>query len=157
MADSIDNQKVAYPLPSFNYRVEIDKETVSFSEVSGLTIKIDTTTYKESSTNEGAAGPRVFNIPAQGTPATITLKKGVVRKTSIATLYKWISDVKAGVAVKKDVVVRLCDENGTPVISWTAPNAFPTQLDGPSFSATSNDAAIETLTLMADGVQIAES
>jgi len=157
MADTIDQMKEAYPLSAFNYQVLFGAVPVSFSEVSGLTIKIDTTTYKESQTNEKLAGPRVFHMPAQGSPATITLKKGLVRKTSVRELYTWIHSVKAGVVDKKDVTVRLCDESGAAVISWVAKNAFPTQLDAPSFSATSNDAAIESFTLMADGIEVQEA
>jgi len=52
--------------------------------------------------------------------------------------------------------VRLLDESGDPVISWKVINAFPTKLDAPTFDANSNDAAIESMELMADGVFIEE-
>jgi len=58
---------------------------------------------------------------------------------------------------KKDIYVRLCDEKGSAVISWKVINAFPTKLDAPTFDAKSNDAAIESFTLMADGVVIEEA
>ena len=47
MATTTDDIKAAYPLPVYNYRVEIGSDAVSFSEVSGLSISYDTTTYKE--------------------------------------------------------------------------------------------------------------
>ena len=43
------------------------------------------------------------------------------------------------------------------VIRWKLINAFHTKLDAPSFNATSNDVAVESLELMADGVTITES
>lgn len=48
MALSKDDVKTAYPLPVYNYKVEIGSDTVAFSEVSGLNVSYETTTYKES-------------------------------------------------------------------------------------------------------------
>ena len=84
-------------------------------------------------------------------------KKGVVRKASIAALYDWINSTQINQIDKKDVYVRLCDEKGDAVISWKVLNAFPTKLDAPSFTATSNDVAIETMELMADFILIEEA
>ena len=157
MALNIDAIKAEYPLPSYNYRVEIDGEAVAFSEVSGLNIAYEVTTYKESPTASGAPGPRVMYMPGQATMTSLTLKKGVVRAASIKALYGWIKTVQINQVVKKDIYIRLCDEKGEAVISWKVGNAFPTKLDAPQFSATSNDAAIETMELKADYVTIEES
>ena len=157
MSKSSAAVKLTYPLPVYNYKVEIGGVSVAFTEVSGLTIEFDTTTYNESLTVSGISGSRVLHMPAQRKPVTVTLKKGVVVATSIATLYKWISQVTINQVEKKDIYVRLCDETGTAVISWKVINAFPTKLDAPTFDAKSNDAAIESLTLMADGIVIEEA
>ena len=157
MALSTKEIKTTYPLPVYNYRVEIGSDAVAFSEVSGLSIGYETTTYKESPVESGARGPRVMHMPAQATARNITLKKGIVRGSSVATLFGWISSIKVNQIEKKDVFVRLCDENGNPVISWKVANAFPTKLDAPSFSANSNDAAIESMELRADAIFIEES
>jgi phage tail-like protein len=158
MALTKDQIKNTYPLPVYNYRVEIGGEAVSFSEVSGLSIGFETTTYKESQTESGLAGPRVMNMPAQATSTTISLKKGVVRGgVSVGALYKWINSVQINQIEKKDIYIRLCDETGAPVISWKLINAFPTKLDAPTFDANSNDVAIESMELMGDGVTIEEA
>lgn len=157
MALSKDEIKAAYPLPVYNYRVEIGSDAVAFSEVSGLNIVIETTTYKESPTESGAPGPRVMHMPAQGTPANVTLKKGVVRNSSVSTLFNWINATQINQIEKKDIFVRLCDEKGDAVISWKVINAFPTKLDAPTFDANSNDVAIESMELMGDGVLVEEA
>ena len=149
--------KAAYPLPVYNYKVEIGSDAVAFSEVSGLSITYETTTYKESPVESGSPGPRVMNMPAQGTPANITLNKGLVRGSSIATLFSWINSIQTNQVEKKDIYIRLCDENGDAVISWKVTNAFPTTLSAPSFTADSNDVAIETMELMGDGIFIEEA
>lgn len=157
MALNTDDIKKSYPLPVYNYKVEIGGVAIAFTEVSGLTIEYETTTYVESQTASGVAGTRTLYMPAQLKPVTITLKKGVIRVTSVATLYKWISSITLNQIEKKDIYVRLCDEKGEAVISWKVINAFPTKLEAPSFEAKSNDAAIESMTLMADGLVIEEA
>ncbi|MEZ4731482.1 MAG: phage tail protein [Caldilineaceae bacterium] len=157
MALTTEQIKNAYPLPVYNYRVEIGSNTVAFAEVSGLSISYETTTYKESPTASGAPGPRVMHMPAQGTPAKVTLKKGIVRTSSVATLFRWINSIQINQIEKQDIHVRLCDEKGAAVISWRVTNAFPTKLDAPTFDAKSNDAAIESMELMGDGIFIEEA
>ncbi|HNC25191.1 MAG TPA: phage tail protein [Opitutaceae bacterium] len=146
--------RAQYPLPVYNYKVEIDGQTVGFSEVSGLSIARDTTTYVESAVANGASGPRRLHMPAQEKPANITLKKGVVPSLSLPVFFNWINSIQLNRVDKKDIYVRLCDENGNAVISWKVANAFPTKLDAPSFSASSNDVAIESMELMADSVRV---
>ena len=152
MALSKDDIKQAYPLPVYNYRVEIGDQAVAFSEVSGLSISHETTTYKESPTESGSPGPRVMHMPGQGTPANITLNKGIVRGESVQTLYGWINSIQINQVDKRDIIIRLCDEAGDAVISWKVINAFPTKLDAPTFDANSDDVAIETMELMGDGI-----
>jgi phage tail-like protein len=98
-----------------------------------------------------------MHMPAQAPAATLTLKKGVVRGTSVAALYGWISGIQTNQVEKKDIFIRLCDENGDPVISWKVTNAFPTKLEAPTFDANSNDAAVESMELTADGISIEEA
>ncbi len=157
MALTKDEIKAAYPLPVYNYKVEIAGTAVAFSEVSGLGISYDVSTYKESPVESGAPGPRVMRMPAQQTDVKITLKKGVVRGTSVATFFKWINATQINQNDKKDIYVRLCDEKGDAVISWKVINAFPTKLTAPTFDAKSNDAAIESMELVGDGIAIEES
>jgi phage tail-like protein len=146
-----------YPLPIYNYRVEISGDAVAFSEVSGLSIGYETSTYKESPTAGGAPGPRVMIVPGQRNAAQLTLKKGIVRGASMKQLYGWIKTITINQVEKKDIFIRLCDEKGAAVISWKVVNAFPTKLDAPTFDAKSNDAAIESMELSADFVSLEES
>lgn len=157
MALTKDEIKTTYPLPVYNYKVEIDGTFVAFSEVSGLNVGYETATYKESPIEGGAPGPRTMRMPMQPTAATVSLKKGLVKGVSVPALYAWISATQINQNDKKDIVVRLCDETGAAVISWKVQNAFPTKLEAPSFTAESNDVAIESMELMADGILMEES
>ena len=155
MALTKDQIKATYPLPVYNYRVEIDGKTVSFSEVSGLSVGYETSTYVESPVS--GIGPRRMVMPGQRKTATVTLKKGVVSGVSVPTLFAWINSIELNRVDKKDVYVRLCDETGAAVVSWKVINAFPTKLDAPSFTASSNDVAVESMELMADGITVEQA
>ena len=154
MALTKEQIKTTYPLPVYNYRVEINGATVGFSEVSGLSVAYETTSYAESPVASGSPGPRWMHMPAQAKVVNITLKKGVVPGVSIQTLYDWIHSIQMNRIDKKDIYVRLCDEEGNAVISWKVINAFPTKLDAPTFTASSNDAAVESMELTADSILI---
>ncbi len=155
MAMTKDQIKTSYPLPVYNFRVEIDGSTVGFSEVSGLNIAYETITYTESATS--GPGPRILDIQGKPKHTSLTMKKGVVTGVTVATLYNWINGIALNRVVKKDIVIRLCDETGAAVVSWKVVNAFPTQLDAPSFTASSNDVAVESMQLTADAIFIEQA
>lgn len=157
MAVSIEDIKTQYPLPVYNYRVDIGSDAVAFSEVSGLSISYETSTYKESPVESGKPGPRVMIMPSQSQPPTISLKKGLVPAVSVKVLYDWIKGIQTNQIEKKDISVSLCNEKGEPVVTWKVSNAFPTKLEAPTFDSNSNDVAIESMELMADGISIAEA
>jgi phage tail-like protein len=132
-----------YPLPVFNYRVTIGSDTLSFSEVSGLTMEYEKVVYKNGLSFR--SGPDI--IRSQPKEVSITLKRGVVAKRN--ELFNWLSDPE-----EKDVSIDLCDESGTPVVRWKATRAMPVKMDAPSFSASGTDIAVETIELIAHRLTI---
>lgn len=155
MALTADQIKSTYPLPVYNYRVEIDGVPVAFSEVSGLSATYDTHLHAESSLD--GRGPVWMYMPAQSKPVSMTLKKGVVTGDSVKVLFGWINGIQLNRVQKKDIHVRLCDENGSAVVSWLVRNAFPIRLDAPTFAASANEVAIEGMELMADAVVVQQA
>lgn len=145
--------KASYPLPVYNYRVTIDSETLGFSEVSGLGVRYDPVTYKHGLSF--LLGAKI--IPGMRQAITITLKKGVIQGGRF--LSDWFKDAYANPfrAAKKDIVIDLCDETGTPVVRWHVKGALPVKLDAPAFDAESNSVAIETMELIAHDLLIDDS
>jgi phage tail-like protein len=156
MALTKDQIRKDYPLPIYNYKVDIGSTTVAFSEVSGLDISFETITYNETQTASGIAGPNTMYMPSWQKPINITLKKGVVKAVSIPVLYEWIKSTELNRIEKKDITVHLCDEKGESVIRWKVIDAFPTRLSAPDFNAGGNEAAIETMELMASDLVMSE-
>ncbi|MBE7170249.1 MAG: phage tail protein [Williamsia sp.] len=156
MALTKDQIKADYPLPAYNYKVDIDSTTVAFSEVSGLEMSMDPIHYSESQTAPGKAGPNTMHMPGAPKPLTITMKKGYVKAKSMPVLNNWITSIQLNRVDKKDITVHLCDENGDSIVRWKVIDAFPTKLTAPSFSATSTEVAIETIELTASSLEMSE-
>ena len=155
MAVTKEQIKTDYPLPVYNYRVEIDGEAIGFSEVSGMELSFESITYKESQVNS-QVGPNIMYMPGQIQPPNISLKKGFVTGKSVPVLYNWINSIELNRIDKKDIVVHLLDETGAPVVSWIVNNCFPTKLSAPTFDANSSEVAVESMELMADSVTMSE-
>ncbi len=143
MALTKENIRDTYPLPVYNYKVVVDTETLSFSEVSGLSVSYEKVVYKHGLSY--LTGP-VF-IRAQQAQINVTLKRGVASKRT--QLYDWF----AAKAVK-DVYVELCDEKGNAVVRWKVSKALPFKMDSPTFTADGTTVAIESIELVAHEISI---
>jgi len=77
----------------------------------------------------------------------VTLKRGVVQGQN--DLYQWSRSGEP-----RPVHISLCDERGNPVLTWHLARALLVKIEAPSLQAGSNDAAIESLELMAAGITI---
>jgi phage tail-like protein len=139
MAESAAHQRTTYPLASYNFRVTVGEAAMSFTEVSGLAREFQTLTYRHGlSAWEGESIVKFYvekYVP-------ITLKKGVMAGT--ASVVAWLESFD-----QKPVSVSLCDETGAAVVTWHIKKALVVKLEMPALVASSNEAAIETLTLMA--------
>ena len=148
MTLTVDNIRKTFPLPTYNYKVRFGPDSYAFSQASGLNLQYDTITYRHGlSWFEGET-----QMPGRQQALNITLERGVVSSGSV--LLEWIQSVRLGSVTKQDVIIDLCDENGTPTVSWTVQNAFPTQLEAPTLSASGNEVAIERLQLMGNGLLV---
>jgi len=146
MATTTEQIENTYPIPTYRYRVTVGEEEMAFNGVSGLELGFETIEYKD-----GMGG--VYRMPGQLQPLNISLKRGVVVGRS--QLYDWISSTSLNQVEKKDISISLTNESGSELlVTWNIVNAFPTKLSAPNFDATSNEVAIEDLSLLADKMTI---
>jgi phage tail-like protein len=155
MAQDKSQIQSTYPLPVYNYRVTVLKAgeslVLSFAEISGLNIEYEPVTYKHGLSF--LMGDKI--IPGMRQPTRLTMKRGVVKNNDF--LSGWLNHTytdPAFTGAKRDILIDLCDEVGGPVIRWTVQSALPLKLDAPAFNANSNEVAIETLELIAHGLQV---
>lgn len=128
------------PYRGYNFLVEIDGITrAGFQECSGLDASTDVVEYRE-----GADPAHKRKLTGLNTFSNITLKWGI---TDSDELWKWRQTVIDGRAERKNGSIILMDEAGNEKVRWNFHNAWPTKWTGPSFNATDNGVAVETLEL----------
>jgi phage tail-like protein len=136
------------PYRSFNFRVDIDNTTVaSFSECSGLSTDGDSVDYREGTdiplTVRKLMGLRKYS--------NITLKRGYTQNTE---LWQWYRNIVNGVADRRSGAVVLMDEERNEVLRWNFENAWINKIEAPSFNASGNEVAIETVELIHEGLML---
>ncbi|NJN17074.1 MAG: phage tail protein [Oscillochloris sp.] len=150
MASDKATIKQTYPLPLYNYRVTVGAETIGFAEVSGLSLAYEEVIYKHGLSF--VMGAKI--IPGMRQPIKLTMKRGIIKGKDL--LSRWVRDAYADPfkTATQDILVDLCDETGAPVVRWKVLGALPTKIDAPTFDANSNEVAVETIELVAHGLQI---
>ena len=144
MADSAADQRARYPLAVYNFRVAVGDVIMAFTEVSGLAREHETKTYRHGlSYWEGESITKLTFDKF----APLTLKRGVVRGAK--ALYDWLESTEV-----RNMTLSLCDDGGNASVTWHVKKALATKLEAPTLQASSNDAAVETLTLMVSGISV---
>jgi phage tail-like protein len=146
MSDSKAAQKASYPLPVYNFRVTVDADSASFTDVSGLSVEYETVNYRHGFSQW--QGEDVTRFLKRG-HSTITMKKGTVPGNTF--LADWLT---ADPPAARAIAISLCDEAGAPVVVWHVKEAIPVKLGSPGFDVTSNQVAVETLELLASGISV---
>lgn len=137
------------PYRDFNFLVEIDGITqAGFQEVGGLDVSTDPIEYRE-----GGDPMHVRKLPGMNKYSAITLKRGI---TDSDELWQWYSTVVEGKHQRKNGSIILLDETGKEKIRWNFINAWPSKWTGPSFNATSNQVAVESLEITPEEVKKAK-
>ncbi|WP_317932317.1 phage tail protein [Halioxenophilus sp. WMMB6] len=138
----------AYPMPVFHFVCDWGGERVGFSEISGLTQEVQAIEYREGASPEYSP----IKMPGLRKYSNITLKRGVVKKDN--EFFSWLSTVKLNQIERRDIVIKLLDEEHAPVMVWKVVNAFPVKVEGPQLKATGNEVAIEAIELAHEGLQV---
>ncbi|MCG1040908.1 MULTISPECIES: phage tail protein [Burkholderiaceae] len=146
MASTAAGIATTYPIPTYRFKVVVGSEEMACSAVSGLELGVETIEYKDGT---GA----VRRMPGQRQALHITLRRGVVKGKS--QLYDWINSISLNQVEKKDMSISLTSEAGDALlVTWNVTDAFPTKLSAPHFDASSNEVAIEEVSLTADRLTV---
>jgi phage tail-like protein len=137
------------PFRSFNFAVEIDGiARAGFREASGLDASQDPIEYRE-----GTEGLTSRKLPGLNKFSNITLKWGM---TDDHELWDWRKRAMTGKIERKNGSIVLLDDTGAEKMRWNFREAWPTKWTGPSFNATGNEVAIETLEIAHEGLELQE-
>jgi len=134
------------PYRVYNFLVEIDGiARAGFRECSGLDSSQDPIDYRE------GTDPRIARkLPGLVKHSNITLKWGV---TDDASLWDWRKKVMDGKIERKNGSIVLLNDTGEEAVRWNFREAWPSKWTGPTFNATGNEVAIETLEIVHEGLE----
>ena len=134
------------PYRGYNFRLEIDGITrAGFREASGLDSTQDPIQYRE-----GTDRPLTQRkMPGLNTYSNISLKWGI---SDDAEFWAWRLKSMQGQVERKNGSIVLMDDTGEAKMRWNFVNGWPTKWTGPSFNATGNDVAIESIDIAHEGL-----
>jgi phage tail-like protein len=133
------------PYRGYNFLVEIDGVTRGgFRECSGLDTSQDPIDYRE-----GTDSLTTRRLPGLVKYSNITLKWGI---TDDSELWDWRQSAMDGKVERKNGSIVLLDDTGAEALRWNFREGWPTKWTGPTFNATGNEVAIETLEIVHEGV-----
>ena len=133
------------PFRGYKFKIEVDGITrAGFREASGLDAAQDPVEYRE------GTGKVTARKPGPRRHAMISLKRGV---TNDAKLWAWRKKSIDGTVERKNGSIVLCDDTGKEKARWNFADGWPTKWTGPTFNATGNEVAIETLEIAHEGIK----
>ncbi len=135
------------PFAGFNFLVEVDGITrAAFSECSGLSTDTDPIEYRD-----GSEDITVRKIPGLKKFANLSLKRGMTKDLEI---WNWRKTVLDGATERKSGSIVLLNEAREPALRWNFREGWPTKWEGPTLNATGNEAAVETLEIAHEGLEL---
>ncbi len=137
-----------YPVTAFHFQVEWGGTRIGFTEVSGLTVEVQSIDYRDGSSPEY----QVTKMPGIPQYSTITLKRGMFVGDN--EFFQWLNTVKLNQIERRDLTISLLNEEHAPVTVWKVKNAWPSKVEGPSLNSTGNEVAVETIELTHEGLTV---
>ena len=136
------------PYRAFNFQLVIDGVPKGgFSEASGLTADGDPADYREGTDRQA----NVRKLVGLRKYSNITLKRGY---TQDKALWRWYVNIMNGIPDRRNVTIVLMNEQRQPVLRWHAENAWVNKVEGPSFKASGNEVAMESVDLVHEGLTL---
>lgn len=148
-----ETQDSNWPLPKFHFEVDItDVGTkLPFQEVSGLDIETQIIEYRAGNSPTFST----IKMPGIAKSGNVTLKKGIFAKDN--KFFEWQQNIKMNTIKRSTVTIKLLDESGSPTMTWTLTNAWPTKITGTDLKSDGNEVAVESLELAHEGITIANA
>ena len=143
----------AWPLPKFHFNVKWGSEDMvtAFQEISGLETETQPIEYR-------AGDSKVFSpvkMPGLAKFTNVVMKKGVFKSDN--KFWAWYDKIKMNTIKRESITINLLDESGSPTMSWTLLNAWPTKITGTDLKSDGNEVAVETIEIAHEGLTIASA
>ena len=144
-----------YPLPKFHFEVEWGGIRMGFTEVSGLDFETQVIEYREGNlpTYNKTKQPGLTKF------TDVTLKRGIVLDNleyyELWSRTAMFQEMKE--KYRRTVTIKLLNEEHKAIIIWTLSRAWPSKIQSTDLKADANEVAIETMTLVHEGLVMAKA
>jgi len=139
-----------YPLPKFHFELEWGGTRIGFTEVTGLDFETEVIEYREGNmpTYNKTKQPGLTKY------TDITLKRGIILD-DFEYFNEWVKTAmfqENKAKFRRTVTIKLLNEEHKPIVIWTVAKAWPSKYQSTDLKADGNEIAIETLTLVHEGL-----
>ena len=140
---------VNYPVTAFHFQVEWGGTRIGFTEVSGLTVELQSIDYRE-----GNEPQTVRKLPGLTKYGNLTLKWGI---TDSMELYKWRKQVEEGKMkeARRNIAIILMDEERNDKIRWVFTGAWPVKYKISDLNAQRSEIVFEILEIAFESFSLA--
>jgi len=153
MAENNSDQQFLNYVTANRFYIEMESNiAASFSECSGISVKV-----KKETLFEGGVNHQQRIVLGQAEYADVTLKRGI---TDNLGFWDWVNQTllmkksQSKDARRRNVNILLFNQAGETMQCWTLIGAVPIGWKAPALQANSNTVAIEELTLAYEGLQV---
>ncbi|GAB5419068.1 MAG: phage tail protein [Crocinitomicaceae bacterium] len=137
-----------YPLVTYSFEVEWGGTQIGFTEVSGLDFESDVVEYRHGASPEYTK----IKMPGMQKYSNITLKRGTFKGDN--EYYAWWNTVKLNTIDRRDLTIKLLNEEREPVVVWEVRNAWPMKVQTTTLKADGSEVAIETMEICHEGLRV---
>lgn len=137
-----------YPLVTYSFEVEWGGTQIGFTEVSGLDFESDVVEYRHGASPEYTK----IKMPGMQKYSNITLKRGTFKGDN--EYYEWWNTVKLNTIDRRDLTIKLLNEEREPVVVWEVRNAWPMKVQTTTLKADGSEVAIETMEICHEGLKV---
>ena len=138
------------PVTAASFFLEIQGHcTGTFKECTGLGSESEVITH---TTADNGGKVVIQKIPGNLKWGEITLKRGVTDDMAIWDWRKMIEDGKV-ISARASGTVTMYNQANEAVAEWTFDNSWPVKVTGPTMNASTNDIAVEELTIAHEGMR----
>jgi phage tail-like protein len=143
-----EQSKTTWPLVKFQFSVTIGDKEALFQEVTGLSAETQQIEYRKGNSKEFST----VKMPGIKKFGNVTLKKGIFKDDK--GFWDLYNAVKMNTVERKVIVISLLDENNSIAMSWRLTNAFPAKITVTDMKSDANEAAVETMELVHEGLSL---
>jgi phage tail-like protein len=145
-----------YPLPKFHFLVEWgDGLRIGFNEVLGLEFETEVIEYRDGNSKKYNKTKQ----PGLTKFSDVTLKRGTFEGDNDfykewEKTYFFQEGNNTGSMYRRNVIIKLLNENHEAIIVWKLENAWPRKIQSSNLDAEANEVCIETMVLTHEGLSI---